>query len=157
MDNYSLVDSSQQLSSKSSSYNFNVKTIFLFIILISACCLLSIGYNFDINNLSTHGISMVACVILVLFFFYIMYEFFKSDTCEDLKKTGTERMISAFGRGRNYIGQQGTEGMQSFGNALNAVRSRATQQPYASQPYAQQPYASQPYASQQQYLNQHMV
>jgi len=40
-----------EIPSKSSSFNFNFKTIFLFVILICACCLLSIGYNFQINKL----------------------------------------------------------------------------------------------------------
>ena len=106
-------------TSQTTSYNFNFKTIFLFIILIIACCLLCIGYNFDINNLFSSEISMVACCILTLFLFYVFYEFFKSDTCEDLSKTGWQRLKSSTGRGMDFFERQATRGAMNMGNALN--------------------------------------
>ncbi len=110
---------SYQTSPRQSSYNINYKTIFLFVILICACCLLSIGYNFQIDYLYESGTSMVACCLLVLFLFYIFYEFFKSDTCDDLNKTGWERLKSSAGRGTTYFGQQLNRGASAFGNAVN--------------------------------------
>lgn len=107
-----------------SSYNFNIKTLFLFVILICACCLLSIGYNWDINELFSNSTSMCACCILVLFLFYVLYEFFKSNTCDDSgeqKFADFSKLSSAMGRGRSYVGQKGTQGMMSMGNALNSA------------------------------------
>jgi hypothetical protein len=85
--------------------NFNFKTIFLVLMLISACCLLSSGYNFDFKKLFESGTSMSACVVLTLFTFYVLYEFFKSDTCEDLNKSGFDRLKTSMNRGMNYFGQ----------------------------------------------------
>ncbi len=120
-------------SPKSSSFNFNFKTIFLFVILICACCLLSIGYNFQINKLFESGTSMVACGILVLFLFYVFYEFFKSDTCEDLNKSGWDRLKSSAGRGSSYFGQQINRGTLAMGNAFNKYGQR-TQPPMNQYP-----------------------
>lgn len=106
-------------SSNASSYNLNFKTIFLFVILICACCMLSFGYNFEINNLfNLESISFWASLMLTLFLFYVLYEFFKSDTCEDLNKSGWDRLKSSAGRGRSYMGQQGTNAMTAMGNRI---------------------------------------
>ena len=118
-------DFTQPLS-KQSSYNFNFKTIFLFVILICACCLLSIGYNFEINKLFQSGTSMFACCILILFLFYVFYEFFKSDTCEDLNKSGWNKLKSSADRGTGYFGQQTNRGMMAMGNAMNSASQRIT-------------------------------
>lgn len=119
-------DNIQSLTTKSSIYNFNFKTIFLFVILLCACCLLSIGYNFQINKLFEPGISMFACCILVLFLFYVFYEFFKSDTCEDLNKSGWDRLKSSASRGSSYLGQQVNTGSMALGNAMNNYGQRVT-------------------------------
>jgi len=111
---------------KQSSFNFNFKTIFLFVILICACCLLSIGFNFQINKLFEPGVSMFACCILVLFLFYVFYEFFKSDTCEDLNKSGWERLKSSAGRGSSYLGQQVNRGTLAMGNTMNNYSQKIT-------------------------------
>jgi tellurite resistance protein TehA-like permease len=87
--------------------NFNFKTIFLVLMLISACCLLSSGYNFDFKKLFESGTSMSACAVLTLFTFYVLYEFFKSDTCEDLNKSGYDRLKTSMNRGMNFFGQRG--------------------------------------------------
>lgn len=136
-------------TSNSSSYNLNFKTMFLFVILICACCLLSIGFNFKINKLfDLEGISFWACLTLTMFLFYVLYEFFKSDTCDDLKKLGSERLVSAFGRGRNYIGQQGTNGLMRINNYMNPNQysnptqnqySNPTQNPMIQNPMIQNP------------------
>lgn len=117
-DSSALIPSSAPIAS-SSSYNLNFKTIFLFVILLCACCMLSIGYNFEINNLfNLESISFWASLMLTLFLFYVLYEFFKSDTCEDLNKSGWDRLKSSVGRGRSYIGQQGTNAMLGIGNKM---------------------------------------
>jgi hypothetical protein len=105
-------------STTTPAYNLNFKTIFLFVILISACCLLSIGFNFEINNIFNSRTSMSACCILVLFIFYVLYEFFKKDTCEDLSKSGWDRLKSSASRGTNYLGQSGTNGIMALGNSI---------------------------------------
>ncbi len=114
-----VISDNTEILPKQSSFNFNFKTIFLFVILICACCLLSIGYNFQINKLFESGTSMFACSILVLFLFYVFYEFFKSDTCEDLNKSGWDRLKSSAGRGSSYFGQQINKGTTSMGNTMN--------------------------------------
>jgi hypothetical protein len=97
-----------------SQFNFNFKILFLVLILISACCLLSIGYNFKITKLFDMGdISFWASLTLILFLFYVLYEFFKVDTCEDLALQGSQRFGNAINRGVNYMqqpfyGQPGT-------------------------------------------------
>lgn len=117
-DSSALIPSSALIVS-SSSYNLNFKTIFLFVILLCACCMLSIGYNFEINNLfNLESISFWASLMLTLFLFYVLYEFFKSDTCEDLNKSGWDRLKSSVGRGRSYIGQQGINAMLGIGNKM---------------------------------------
>ena len=111
------IKSNQQTSS--SGFNFNFKTIFLFVILICACCLLSIGFKFEINKLfDMGGLSFWACLTLTLFLFYVLYEFFKSDTCDDLNKSGWNRLGSAVGRGRSWAGQQGTNAVAYMGNRM---------------------------------------
>jgi hypothetical protein len=103
----------------SSGLNLNFKTIFLFVILICACCLLSIGNNFEINKVfDLGGLSFWACLTLTLFLFYVLYEFFKSDTCEDLGKSGWDRLNSSMGRGRSWVGQQGTNATMYMGSKL---------------------------------------
>lgn len=110
-----------QLSS-SSPYNFNIKTLFLFIILLCGCCLLSIGYNFEINKVFDFGsISFWACLILTLFLFYVLYEFFKSTDCDNSGNqqfADFSKLSSAMDRGRSYAGQQGTNAMISMGNRM---------------------------------------
>lgn len=112
--------------SSSSPYNLNLKTGFLIVILICACCLLSMGYNFKIDKLFESGTSMFACCILIIFMFYVMYEFFKSDTCEDLNKSGWDRFKTSASRGRSYFGDQGTKAITSMGNNLNSASQRIT-------------------------------
>lgn len=116
--------------SSSSPYNLNFKTIFLFVILLCACCLLSIGYNFDINKLfDLESVSFWACLILTLFLFYVLYEFFKSDTCnlgQSQKFADFDKISSSFGRGRSFIGQKGTQGMMSMGNTMNRASQGIT-------------------------------
>lgn len=110
-----------------SSYNLNFKTVFLIILLILACCFLSAGYNFEINNLfNLNSLSFWACVILILFTFYVLYEFFKSDTCEDINKSGWDRLKTSANRGRSYVGQKGTNAMLSMGNTLSNASQRIT-------------------------------
>ena len=104
--NSSEIISEQIQHAVSPGYNLNFKTVFLVVILICACCLLSIGYNFDISKLFESGTSMVACGVLVAFLFYVLYEFFKSDTCEDLKQSGWNRLKSSANIGTNYLGEQ---------------------------------------------------
>jgi hypothetical protein len=100
----------------SSGFNFNFKTIFLFVILMCACCLFSIGNKFEINKVfDLGGLSFWGCLTLTLFLFYVLYEFFKSDTCEDLKKSGWDRLGSAMDRGRNWTGEQGTKAAMYMG------------------------------------------
>jgi hypothetical protein len=126
-----LIPSSSPIAS-SSSYNLNFKTIFLFVILLCACCMLSIGYNFEINNLfNFESMSFWASLMLILFLFYVLYEFFKSDTCEDLDKSGWDRLKSSASRGRSYMGEQGTIGVMAMGNAMNTASQRITN-PYAN-------------------------
>ena len=147
---YPISDSSEMFSLPSQSqnslpYNINFKTVFLFIILIIACCLLSIGYDFKIDLNS--GISVTASIILILFLFYVLYEFFKSDTCEDLNKTGVERLLSSAKKGFDYTGKQGTKGIISMGKLMNTASNRFTNpspiqpslQQYQNQQYLQQP------------------
>lgn len=117
--------------SQPSPYNLNIKTIFLFVILLCACCLLSIGYNFDINKLFDLGsVSFWACLILTMFLFYVLYEFFKSDTCDNSgqpqKFADFGKLSSSFGRGKSYFGQKGTQGMMSMGNAMNRASQGIT-------------------------------
>lgn len=117
---------------KSSFYNLNFKTIFLVVILICACCLLSIGYNFNINNLFTSGISMVACCVLVLFLFYVFYEFFKGNDCEELNKNGLHRLASSASRGADYFGQQASRGMSAMNSAMNYASTPSQIKPMES-------------------------
>lgn len=115
----SVLEPSLQSIYYTSSYNLNFKTIFLFVILICACCMLSFGYNFEINNLfNLESISFWAFIMLTLFLFYVLYEFFKSDTCEDLNKSGWDRLKYSLGRGRRYMGQLGTNAMLGIGNRM---------------------------------------
>lgn len=108
-----------------SPYNFNFKTVFLILILICACCMFSIGYNWNINKLfDLQDMSFWVCILLTLFLFYVLYEFFKSDTCEDLSKSGWDRLGTSFSRGRSYMGQKGTQGLTSMGNAMNLASER---------------------------------
>ena len=65
-------------------------------------------------------------MMITLFMFYVLYEFFKSDTCEDLNKSGSDRFTSAFGRGRSFVGQKGTNMFNSMGNTLNSTSQRIT-------------------------------
>lgn len=89
-----------------SQFNFNFKIFFLVLILISACCLLSIGYNFKITKLFDMGdVSFWASSTLIIFLFYVLYEFFKVDTCDDLNLSGTQRFGNALTRGVNYMQQ----------------------------------------------------
>ena len=110
------MDTSDMFSTQQSMYgesngqgesfmNFNFKTIFLILILICACCLLSFGYNFEINNLFNSGASLSACFILFCFMFYVFYELFKKESCDELNKKGSERLSSAFGRGLMSMGK----------------------------------------------------
>lgn len=109
--------------------NFNFKTIFLILILICACCLLSFGYNFEINNLFDSTTSMIACSILFCFLFYVFYELFKKESCDELNKKGTERLISSFGRGFTSLGKGMNYATQKFNTAYpQAPRSAFTQQ-----------------------------
>lgn len=130
-DSSALMPSSAPIA-RSSSYNLNFKTVFLFIILITACCLFSIGYDFQFNMNS--GISWTACIILTMFLFYVLYEFFKSNDCDssgEQKFFDRDKLFSAMGRGRSYIGEQGTKGIMAMGNAMNAASQRITN-PYAN-------------------------
>ena len=113
---------------RQSGYNLNFKTIFLFVILICACCLLSIGYKFQINKLFESGISMVACGLLIAFLFYIFYEFFKNDTCEDLQKSGLDRLNLSANKGIRYFGQQANRGVMAMNKAMNNTMSNYNQQ-----------------------------
>jgi hypothetical protein len=86
---------------------FNFKIPILVLILISACCLLSIGYNFKLNKLFEPGdISIWACSTLMIFVGYIFYEMFKNDTCDDLNLPGPQRLGNAFTNAASYSGQQ---------------------------------------------------
>jgi len=126
--------SSSSSSSSLSSFNFNFKTVFLFVILICACCLLSIGNNFEINKLFDMGnISFWACLTLTLFLFYVLYEFFKSDTCEDLNKSGWDRLTSSANRGRGWIGQQGTNASVYMGNKMGRFNPNPSSNNWSSQ------------------------
>ena len=103
-------------------FNFTFKTIFLFLILICACCLLCIGNKFEINKVfDMGGLSFWGCLTLTLFLFYVLYEFFKSDTCEDLNKKGWDRLQSTVSRGRGWVGQQGTNATQYLGNRMASM------------------------------------
>ena|SRR3990167_6623913 len=97
---------------RSGSFNFNIKIIFLFIILITACCLFSIGYNFNIDELFTSKLASSVCFVLILFLFYVLYETFKIDTCEELNKPGIERFGKSMGNMGSTLGNVST----SFGN-----------------------------------------
>ena len=121
-------------SSSSLGFNFNFKTIFLFVILICACCLLSIGNKFEINKVFDMGdLSFWACLTLTLFLFYVLYEFFKSDTCEDLNKSGWDRLGSAVGRGRGWVGQQGTNAATYMGNRMTSMNPNPTSNGWSTQ------------------------
>lgn len=113
---------SQSQSANSTPYNFNIKTSFLFVILLCGCCLLSIGYNFEINKAFDLGsVSFWACLILTMFLFYVLYEFFKSDDCNDSGKqqfADFGKFSSAMGRGKSFAGQQGTNAMSSMSNKM---------------------------------------
>lgn len=112
----------QSQSASSTPYNFNIKTSFLFVILLCGCCLLSIGYNFEINKAFDLGsVSFWACLILTMFLFYVLYEFFKSDDCNDSGKqqfADFGKFSSAMGRGKSFAGQQGTNAMSSISNKM---------------------------------------
>lgn len=121
------------------NFNLNFKTIFLFVILISACCLLSIGNKFEINKLfDLGGLSFWGCLILTLFLFYVLYEFFKLDTCNELNKTGWERLNTSMGRGKSWVGQQGTNAAMYMGNKMGRSNPSLTQAPpsYTTPSYA---------------------
>ena len=115
-------------SSPPKQSNFNFKTIFLILMLISACCLLSSGYNFDFRKLFESGTSMSACFVLTLFTFYILYEFFKSDTCEDLNKSGFDRLKTSMNRGMDYYGQQANMARNYMGS-MKPMGTNSFQQP----------------------------
>jgi len=111
-------------------FNFNFKTIFLFVILICACCLLSIGNKFEINKVfDMGGLSFWACLTLTLFLFYVLYESFKSDTCEDLSKSGWNRLGSAVGRKRGGIGQQGNNAATYMGYSMASMNPNPNPNP----------------------------
>lgn len=114
-------------TTSSSMFNFNFKTIFLFIILICGCCLLSIGYQFDLDKFTNSNVGYSACLILVLFLFYVFYEFFKSDTCEDLKKSGWDRLKSSATRGTNYMSEQFSNGTNAFTNQMYPINQTQPQ------------------------------
>lgn len=124
-------------SASSSPYNFNIKTLFLFIILLCGCCLLSIGYNFEINKVFDFGsISFWACLILTMFLFYVLYEFFKSTDCDNSGKqqfADFSKLSSAMGRGRSYMGQQGTNAMISMGNRMARYNPDPNSNNYSTQ------------------------
>lgn len=124
-------------SSSSSPYNFNIKTLFLFIILLCGCCLLSIGYNFEINKVFDLGsISFWACLVLTMFLFYVLYEFFRSDDCDNSGKqkfADFGKVSSAMGRGRNYMGQQGTNAMLGIGNQIASFNPNPNSNNYSTQ------------------------
>ena len=137
---YTMTDSSVSMplqSSSSSPYNFNIKTLFLFIILLCGCCLLSIGYNFEINKVFDLGsISFWACLILTMFLFYVLYEFFKSNDCDNSSKqkfADFGKVSSAMGRGRNYIGQQGNDAMLGIGNQMARFNPNPNSNNYSTQ------------------------
>lgn len=111
--------SNKNMSSNQSSFNLNFKTFYLFVILMCACCLVSIGYNFQINNFLDSGISLSICFILMSFLIYTLYEVFKSDTCEELNKTGWERLKSSVNRGSTYLDQQYNNGSKAMGDVMN--------------------------------------
>lgn len=108
MDSSDIFSSHQMLKNNvnESLINFNFKTFFLIIILICACCLLSFGYNFEINNFFNSSLSMFACFILLLFMFYVFYELFKKDSCDEINKRGSDRLLTAFNRGFKSFGDQ---------------------------------------------------
>ena len=110
------ISSNPSNPTNSLGYNLNFKTIFLIVILICACCLLSIGYNFQLNNLFSSGTSLVACIILTLFLFYVLYEFFKDDTCENLTKDGFNKALASAGKASRFFGDQATRGISSLDN-----------------------------------------
>lgn len=133
-------DSSVSMPSQSSSsslYNFNIKTLFLFIILLCGCCLLSIGYNFEINKVFDLGsISFWGCLILTMFLFYVLYEFFKSNDCDNSGKqqfADFSKLSSSMGRGRSYMGQQGTNAMRAMGNKMSRYNPDPNSNNYSSQ------------------------
>ena len=132
LSNTTNLQSNQRTSS--SGFNFNFKTIFLFLILICACCLLSIGFKFEINKVfDIGGLSFWACLTLTLFLFYVLYEFFKSDTCEDLGKSGLDRLGSAVGRGRGWVGQQGTNAAIYMGNRMAGMNPNPSSNSWSTQ------------------------
>lgn len=121
-------------SSGSSSFNLNFKTIFLFVILLCACCLLSIGNKFEINKVfDMGGLSFWACLTLTLFLFYVLYEFFKSDTCADLNKSGLDRLSSTVSRGRSWVGQQGTNAATYMGNRMASMNPNPSSNGWSTQ------------------------
>ena len=127
----------QSSSSSHSPYNFNIKTLFLFIILLCGCCLLSIGYNFEINKVFDFGsISFWACLILTMFLFYVLYEFFKSNDCDNSDKqqfSDFSKLSSSMGRGRSYMGQQGTNAMTAMGNRMARYNPEPNTNNYSTQ------------------------
>lgn len=64
---------------------------------------------------------MSASCILVLFLFYVLYEFFKKDTCDGTPKSGWDALKSSASRGTNFLEQKGTSGIMSMGNIMNST------------------------------------
>lgn len=136
----SLITPNAYQSTSPSLYNFNIKTSFLFVILLCGCCLLSIGYNFEINKVFDLGsISFWACLILTMFLFYVLYEFFKSDDCNSGNDSGKQQFVdfgklsSAMGRGRSFAGQSGTNIRTSIGNKMQPYNMVPNPQNYPTQ------------------------
>ena len=113
------------------SYNWNFKTMFLVIILICACCLVCIGFNFNLEEMINSSIVWCACSILVVFMIYIFYEYYKDDTCSERIKSGWDRAKTAVIRGRDDF----TNNARQFGNDIMNFRYQPNQYiPNSTQP-----------------------
>jgi len=71
-----------------------------------------------------------------MFLFYVLYEFFKSNDCVNSGKqkfADFGKVSSAMGRGRNYIGQQGTNAMLGIGNQMARFNPNPNSNNYSTQ------------------------